>query len=211
MSLPEEQNDAEEYDWNEPNPHDPKSLGTGWSFKDAQGICGTCLEKIIQPIIKGIWYHKDNWDVEQKNHEPTPASELLQLFFYFMLPNKSYDRYEKSKKCRHSRWWSDELDSTPINEGFHYEHYYMSNYQTLCGRIMDIRKRRHYVDDKAKFPKTHWSLCDKCLKRLEKLGIVKIVTSGMATARQRNIKWIKKKLPKEFIKSEKAKYTTILK
>jgi hypothetical protein len=211
LSLPEEQNDADEYDWNEPNPHDPDSLGTGWSFTGAEGICGVCFEKIIQPIIKGIWYHKDHWDVKQKDHQPVPASELLQMFYYFMLPNKSYDRYEKSKKCRHSRWWSDTLDFPPINEGFHHEHYYMTNYQTLCGRIMDIQRRRYYTNDRAVFPKTQWSTCRKCLDRLEKIGMVKIVTSGRATSRQRNIKWLKKKLTKDFIKSEKAKYTKVLK
>ena len=76
---------------------------------------------------------------------------------------------------------------------------------------MELQKRRYYVDDRAEFPKQHWSLCDKCLERLQKLGMIKIVSSGMATARQRNIKWLKKKLPMEFIKSEKAKYTRILK
>lgn len=215
MSLVESENIAEEYDWNEPDKHDPSDIGKGWSFDGAEGICQYCFGKIIQPIIQGIWYHKDSYNVKQKDHEPTPASEIFQLFFYFMQPSKAYDSYEKSKKCKHSRWWSDVLDFKPMNEGVHDGHFFMSHYQTVCGRIADLRKRKYLQTERAEFP-TSGSMfdfgCEKCLAKLEKLEMIKIYWNGKYSySRTKKIKWIKKKLPKSFISDAKAKYTKVLK
>ncbi len=212
MSLNKEENIPEKYDWGKVDKHDPNAVGKGWSFEGKEGICGNCFGKITQPIIQGIWYHQGHWDIEQKDHEPIPASKILQLYYYFMLPNRSYDKFERTKKCKHSKWWNDCLDFKPLLEGYHWSHYFMPNHISLCGRVMDMKERGHRVDRKRLHPTESVFLgCSKCLEKLVKLGMVKQLFSKHQFDRSFKLKWLIKKVPKEVRELEKSKYTKVLK
>lgn len=217
MSLTEKEVIPDKYGWSKTNPHDPTDVREGFSFDGKEGICGICLVKITQPIIEGIWYHRDSWDVVTKNHIPIPASIIVQLFHYNLRPKKAYENFEKSKKCKHSKWWNDCLDWKPCHEGIYSGHYRMSNYVTLCGRVTPLRDRNWTPRDEIYFPSgVQMDECKKCYEKIEKLGMIKRVKRKGIKEYSYNrfsyqIVWLKKKLTKKFIEEEKTKYTKVLK
>lgn len=214
MSLVEQEKVDDKYDWNKPNPKDPNDHGHGWSFDAKEGICQICFERIICPIINGIWYHKDSYSVREKNHTPIPASIPLQLFHIFMKPTSFSNKKTRTKKCKHSRWWSEILEFPKLKEGFYNEHYFNSDYISVCGKVMNLQSRLNQQGRNPEFPDDSFNACKRCIEICNKLGMIKItVKKGheMSYCRAYSYKWLSKKLPKKFLDNEKKKYTKILK
>ena len=177
---------------------DPTEINEEYYIETKVGICGICFGKIQQPLIDGIWYHKDSFWIEDKEHIPIPASIELQLFYYFTKPASFTNHKTKTKKCKHSRWWNDIIlkDFDKLPEGFHHEHYYTSDYFSICGRVMKLKDRLHKVDKKKLHADDKWWKCERCIKKLIKLGMIKKIYDKRErySSDQWKIKWLHKKL-----------------
>lgn len=176
---------------------DPITIHEGDEFDRVEGMCGICFGKIVQPVLAGIWYHKERYYIQDKDHAPVPASTILQLFYFLTKPVSFTNHLHRTKKCKCTRHWNQLLDIPKRKEGVYQGHYFMPNHISLCGRLLDLKHRNN--ESNEYFPKSSsTTLCKNCMNKLEKLKIIKINYSrgyGYSSYRPYTIEWLSKRVP----------------
>lgn len=174
--LPEEVEEPEIRKYNT----DPTDIDDGATIDRVVSVCRHCFGRIFQPILKGIWYHKDWIYLEHKDHIPEPASDVFLLYMYNHNSNESnkLKSYEDSKfhQCKkHQEYWNKMLGFKPMKKGWHNNHFFTEDYRSLCGIYIDLTVREAYRISKPKIPFSVYNICQKCRKTYEsKIGKLKL-------------------------------------
>lgn len=182
--------------------HDPTKVEQGDTFGDDEydnefsgswQVCGTCFGRIVQPILKGIFYHRVSHssvlELGNPDHPAIPASPLEQLFEMFC-SDSIYDK----KKCKHYFHWRDTL-GLKLGAGFIGDHWICSDGLTLCGGIFaDIIDFKRFKDAETEYPEKQEYKCEKCMAKLVKMKkVIQIPPKG----KNKNVifnrlEWLKK-------------------
>ena len=143
---------------------DPTSIIEGDEIESDFSVCGVCFERITQPVLKNIWYHGNH---SEDDHVIVVANIFIQL--YEMLQDQS-SRIKDQCKC-FTEW--NNLINITVNSGFYGNCYFNSDCVSICGKyIMRLVER---VDNNPQFPDNQDYNCVKCLNKLKRQKIIKII------------------------------------
>lgn len=145
----------------------PLDLESGDEINSEYSICKTCFTRIVQPMIKGIWYHKESYWSEAKGHEPIPVEPVVLLYIQNRgIRTGKLDLTDTYKKCKtHDRYWNQVLGFPKLVEGWRHNHYYDENYNALCGDTIEIQYRKNFLNKKPDNPEKSLFTCKKCRKK----------------------------------------------
>jgi len=171
---------------------DPEQIDEGEEIEPHFSICAKCHGRIYQPILKGIWYHRDSYTGCTSAEF---ADNFTQLFLQFedgngtLLKIDEYDDKEYLACPCYLKWFK--LLTKGNVAGFSGDCYFDTDGISLCGiRLIGISNEPITEMD---FPEKRGYLCNDCISVLEKRKIIKLIPQG----KKKNpifskIEWLKK-------------------
>jgi len=175
---------------------DPNEILEGEEIDQKYSYCGICFETIVQPILKGIWYHEHE-NYGNSDHKPIEATtlELLYLRFKLYEDRRGHNEFDvcKTRKCRCGNTWFDYLTRNfVLPSGFVGDHFFLKGY-AVCMKNHHLLYSNNMLG-KGDYPDKQGYCCEKCLKFLRQKKFIKIIKyEGKSRSDLYNkLEWLKK-------------------